>query len=183
MAGFLRSLACQSTRRLLSTSLILVLASLLITLRFVSKTTGGTLFLFTTLAPVLVILSTGLLIWVLVREYRQAHRLFSIERYEPDQWVFRQGDEGDCMYFIRSGEVEVVLEEDGTVLNRLGKGDYFGEMALLSESPRSATVRAITSVEVAILGRKNFFDMMRLVPTTEDSILNTARKRAMRMRG
>jgi hypothetical protein len=174
------SVPSRTGRRLVIVALWLTLGALLVTLQFVYKTTGGTLFLFTTVAPTLVLISIGLLIGVFLYEYRRAHRLFTIEAHEAGETIFREGDEGGCAYFIRSGEVEVLREGGGTILTTLGKGDYFGEMALISNSPRSATIRTVSSVELAVLGKENFLGMMKLLPKTEKDILNTVRERAMR---
>ena len=52
-------------------------------------------------------------------------------------------------------------------------------MALITNAPRNATVRAVTPVELAVLGKRNFIDMMKLLPATEESILNTVKLRAL----
>ena len=174
------TLSSRSIKRLLMVSLGLTLLALLIGLQFVFNTTGGTLFLFSTVAPLLVLVATAILLGVTFYEYRQSHKLFNIERYSMGQTVFEQGDTGNCAYFIRSGEVAILREEDGVVLATLGKGEYFGEMALLSNAPRNATVRVTAPVELAVLGKSNFLDMMRLLPMTEEAILDTVRERAMR---
>jgi len=59
--------------------------------------------------------------------------------------VFRQGDEAGCMYLLYSGAVAVYREGDveRALLDKLGPGDVFGEMALVDEKPRSATVTAL----------------------------------------
>jgi len=160
-------------------ALLFTMAAMLLALQFVHNTTGGTLFLFTTATPLLVFVSILILLGILIREYRHKHMLFEIEHYKANWTIFRQGDIGHCAYFIRAGEVEVIREADGAVLATRGKGEYVGEMALISNSPRSATVRTRTPVEVAVLGKKNFLEMMRLVPETEEAILNCVRERAM----
>jgi hypothetical protein len=172
----------RTTRRLVLASLYLTAAALILCLIFVWHTTGGTLFLFSTLSPALVSISIAMVAVATVIEYRQAHKLFVIEHFEAGQTIFRQGDAGDCAYFIRNGEVEVIDEDDDAVLARLGPGEHFGEMALLGDAARNATVRATSAVELAALGKENFLSMMRLVPTTEEAILATVRDRAMRGR-
>ena len=74
--------------------------------------------------------------------------------------VTSQGEPGDTMYIIQSGEVEVVQEKDETetVLAQLGKGDFFGEMALIGDFPRTATVRTLSRC--------------RLLPIARSSLLN-----------
>ena len=75
----------------------------------------------------------------------QLARLATTQHYAPDQAIVRQGDTGLGLYIIVSGNVEVRHETPGqapTVLNTLGPGQFFGEMALLDDYPRSATVVA-----------------------------------------
>ena len=176
-------LGAGAIRWLTIAALLLTLGALLIALQFVLRTTGGTLFLFSTFAPMLVFIAVAIYAGVTLHEYHRAHKLFNIERYKSGQLIFRQGDPGDCAYFIRSGEVEVADEENGSVLARLGAGEYFGEMALLSNKPRNATVRTTAPVELAVLGKRNFLSMIQLLPSTEEAIMGTVRERAMKRDG
>ncbi len=66
---------------------------------------------------------------------------------------------------------------------RLSKGQYFGEMALISNAPRNATVRSLTPVRMAILGKQNFLTMLSLLPQTQEDIMQTVNARAMSRRG
>ena len=166
---------------LLIVALLLTLSGLLAALQFEFRTTGGTLFVFATFGPVLIIVPILIVAGVIFYQFRRQHRLFEVERYEPGQVIFQQGDSGDCAYFVRSGEVEVVRESDGvqSVIARLANGAYFGEMALLSNEPRNATVRAVSDTEVAVLGKRNFLLMLSVLPATQEDVMNTVRRRAM----
>ena len=71
-----------------------------------------------------------------------------------DAWLLREGDLGDAFFVIVSGRAEVT--QHGTVLRELGPGDWFGELALLRDAPRSASVRAITEGSLVVLDRDSF---------------------------
>ncbi|KAI8855185.1 cyclic nucleotide-binding-like protein [Chytridium lagenaria] len=72
--------------------------------------------------------------------------------------IFRQGDHGDCMYFIMTGEVSAFV--DGLKVGHLTRGSYFGEMAVMAEIPRTATIKVTTSCKCARLDR---FNLMRIL--------------------
>ncbi|MHA3703938.1 cyclic nucleotide-binding domain-containing protein [Jatrophihabitans sp. YIM 134969] len=74
--------------------------------------------------------------------------------YRAGVAVVQEGDPGVAYFVVESGEV--VVERGGAVVNRLGPGDGFGEIALLDDRPRTATVRAVTEVRVAVLARPAF---------------------------
>jgi signal-transduction protein with cAMP-binding, CBS, and nucleotidyltransferase domain len=173
----IRAMPAPWTRRLRIASLVLTLVALMIALLFVYRTTGGTLFLFSTFAPLLVITSIMIFLWTEVSEFRRAHKLFFIEHYPAGATIFRQGDPADCAYFIRKGAVAVVNEETLAEVTELSAGDYFGEIALVTDQPRTATIRTISPVEVAVLGKENFLNMMRLLPVAEQEILSTVHDR------
>lgn len=74
--------------------------------------------------------------------------------YPPGEPIVVQGETGDAFYALRSGQVEVT--EDGKPVATLGPGAFFGEIALLMDSPRTATVRARTPVRAYRLDREGF---------------------------
>jgi CRP-like cAMP-binding protein len=83
--------------------------------------------------------------------------------YEPGQVVFREGDQSDTCYVVRSGHARAIREHaDGRAITlaNFGPGDIFGELAMFEDENRSATVETLDAVEaVAILGA----DMRRLM--------------------
>ena len=81
------------------------------------------------------------------------------EHFEPDEVVFREGDRGDWLYVVLDGEVEISRSIPGggdTPITRLGRGECFGEIALVSDRPRSATVRSVTAVNLLAVDRDAF---------------------------
>jgi CRP-like cAMP-binding protein len=68
--------------------------------------------------------------------------------------VIAQGDPGDCVYLVAAGELEVW--HGGRPTGGLIRGDVFGEIALTEDSPRTATVLAVTDVELMSIGRDEF---------------------------
>jgi CRP-like cAMP-binding protein len=76
--------------------------------------------------------------------------------------VIRQGDIGDRFYVADAGEFEVVI--DGERVNTLSEGDFFGEIALLHDVPRTATVRARTDGAVWALDQEEFLATLTDLP-------------------
>jgi CRP-like cAMP-binding protein len=82
------------------------------------------------------------------------------KRYEEGDLIFRQGDLGDTMYVIMSGEVEVSREKkrERVVLGRMKRGEFFGEMSLMDDMPRSATVTALRKTRLLPITRRSLFE-------------------------
>jgi len=78
------------------------------------------------------------------------------KEFSDGKVIIKQGDVGDFMYEILDGRVEVFQERDGqeVQLAVLGKGDFFGEMAIFERAKRSATVRARGQVRVLTVDKK-----------------------------
>jgi CRP-like cAMP-binding protein len=101
--------------------------------------------------------------------------------FAPGDVVLKEGDPADRFYMIIKGEAEVThRESDGgeVVLSRFGPGDYFGEIGLLNDAPRQATVMARTPLEVMALDRETFARLMKSSQTTEDEVRRVAAERS-----
>lgn len=70
--------------------------------------------------------------------------------------VFKKGEKGDCLYILSEGSVDILGSDDKTVLLNLQEGQFFGELALVTEEPRSATVRATSTCEIYTLSKSDF---------------------------
>src|SRR6185437_14776053 len=78
--------------------------------------------------------------------------IFAEVQYGPGQIVFKQGDPADAVYIVRQGSVEVIQGEDPPkILAYVTAGECFGEMALIHETPRTATIRVPESATVVRL--------------------------------
>jgi CRP/FNR family transcriptional regulator, cyclic AMP receptor protein len=86
------------------------------------------------------------------------------QKFKPGQVIIREGETGDLFYVITEGRVEVIIRDaDGSdvVLHEAGPGDFFGELSMLTNEPRSARIRAMDEVTTLALGRDEFFAFLR----------------------
>lgn len=153
-------------------------------LAFLIKTTVGTMVLFSLAAPALIAVAAVTLIGVAIHEFRRRHGISRFEIYDRGQIIFRQGELGDCAYFIQSGEVEVIHQLNGSenVVATLSEGEYFGEKALISSAPRAATIRAATQTRVGIIRKKSFLTMIVVLPARFGNVTADTRRFAKRAR-
>lgn len=80
-------------------------------------------------------------------------------------WLFREGETGDCLYLLRSGRLEVVLgSSEEAALRVLTQGAVVGELALITDEPRSASVRAVRDSVLVRVDRASFEQLLREVP-------------------
>ena len=99
--------------------------------------------------------------------------------YKDGEDIIKQGDSGNCMYIIQSGEVEVLRDDNGKEV-RLAlrkEGDFFGEMALFSRELRSATIRASGDARILTVDRKNLLKSIQKDPSLAFRIIETLSKR------
>ena len=81
---------------------------------------------------------------------------FNREVFICGQQIFKMGDAGDCAYLIEEGSVEIIIMDQGQErrVNLIGKGEMFGEVALIDHQPRTATVRAVEKTVLVPVQRK-----------------------------
>jgi CRP/FNR family cyclic AMP-dependent transcriptional regulator len=103
--------------------------------------------------------------------------------FRDGEYIVQQGEIGDCMYVIQSGNVEVVRRagNEEFSLAELGEGEFFGEMALFDREVRSAGVRALGEVWVLTLERKSFLRHVRRDPSLAFRILERMAQRIRRL--
>lgn len=96
-------------------------------------------------------------------------------RYGAGELIFHQGDPGETFYLILEGRVEIEQEkaQETYRLAGLGPGDFFGEMALITGEPRSASARAETACRMVIISREPFWVHLKTKPELGLAILQT----------
>ncbi len=94
------------------------------------------------------------------RELVAIERILHRREYKPNEVIFYQDESGVGMYIIESGTVTDTFEPTNQVLTELHDGEFFGEMALLTESPRSATARAKTHCTLLFFSQADLFGLM-----------------------
>jgi CRP-like cAMP-binding protein/Fe-S-cluster-containing hydrogenase component 2/ferredoxin len=103
-----------------------------------------------------------------------------LQRFSPGQVICRQGDLADSFYLVRIGFIKVSEDHPGgeLVLSYLARGNYFGEIGLLSdEGRRTATCAALDHVEVVKIHREDFREMVGRFPQVRASLEAVARER------
>lgn len=92
----------------------------------------------------------------------------------PGEIIVHKDSQADNMFFILSGEVELDTMSDPV---RLRRGDYFGEIALLFDKPRTATVTATISCQLLVLDRADFHELLERDPHLREEVMRTAEQR------
>ena len=105
------------------------------------------------------------------REVSSIERILHRRTYAIGEDIFTQGVPGAGMYIILSGDVSIILEPGNKELALLKEGEFFGEMALLDESPRSATARARTQCIVLGFFQSDLFSLLDRSPKLGSKII------------
>ncbi len=99
-------------------------------------------------------------------------------KLDPGQVIFREGDPGHEMFLVRSGTVD--LKVGDTVVETVGQGGVFGEMALVDKAPRSATAVAGPACSLVLVEEHSFNDLLRRVPGLGLEIMRVMARRLRR---
>ncbi len=103
--------------------------------------------------------------------------------FEEGRYVFREHEVGDEAFIIEEGTVEIVrLTEEGVIiLASIGPGEIFGEMALIDDSPRMASARAVGHVTLAVITRALFTEKLKATDPFIRGLLNIMASEARRL--
>jgi CRP-like cAMP-binding protein len=95
----------------------------------------------------------------------------------PAGWyLLNQGSYPEGFFVVLDGEVTV--ERDGVAIGKIGPGDFFGEIALLEDDRRTATVTTATRVKAAVMDAADFFEMCAEIPSISSRITDAAMRRS-----
>lgn len=107
-----------------------------------------------------------------MRSFLDAFEPFEVEEGHV---IVREGDAGDAFYLIREGQVKVAKGSlEGPPLSLLSDGDFFGELALLTDGPRAASVIALSPTRLFKLSKGDFLRIIEDIPQVKDAILGVA---------
>ncbi len=117
-------------------------------------------------------------------ELHDLSRALVRRRFNPHQVIFHLGDPGGLLYIVDTGKVKIYYpnaEGQEVVLAILGRNDFFGELALFDDSPRSATAETIEPTHVYTLHRDEFMRYIRQNPDFSIKVMSTLAKRIRQM--
>jgi CRP-like cAMP-binding protein/Fe-S-cluster-containing hydrogenase component 2 len=101
--------------------------------------------------------------------------LLEPRHYPRNTTIVHQGKEGSALYVVEAGQV--IVERNGQMIAFLEEGDFFGEMALIAHQPHSASVRALTPIDLLILSAKSFQHILTQRPDLEIKLQTVVRQR------
>jgi CRP/FNR family cyclic AMP-dependent transcriptional regulator len=105
------------------------------------------------------------------RELRQIKDILHQREYKRHEAIFNQGDVGLGMYIIEKGTVNIVAEPESHLLAKLSDGDFFGELALLDDAPRSAAAVTETPCTMLCFFKPELLDLIDRNPKLGSKIL------------
>jgi CRP-like cAMP-binding protein len=109
------------------------------------------------------------------RQLREVARIAEVVELPAGAVLARTGDPGEDFFFIVDGSAEVAVPDGKRV--HLAPGEFFGEMSLLDDGPRTATVVAGTAIRLLVIKRRHFATLLREVPALALKICSTLARR------
>ena len=101
-----------------------------------------------------------------------------LKSFEADAKIFLAGEQGSEMFIVRSGKI--AIKAGGMIVENVGPGGVFGEMALIDGSPRSATAVAVEPSEIAVVGQQGFRSLIQKSPEFALTVMQVMAKRIRR---
>ena len=116
-----------------------------------------------------------------MRELAQLARMSDDLEVEPGRVLCREGQTGREFFVIVEGEVEVTRK--GKPVKRSGGDEFFGEIALLEDIPRTATVKAKTPLRLFVLSSRDFRRLVQSSPSVESKVMRSLARRLLELSG
>ena len=113
-------------------------------------------------------------------EYEIVTSHAKIRTYPKNTIILNEGDEAASLFFITSGKVRIFLSnEDGKeiILNELGPGEHFGELALIDDAPRSASVMTVRETKLALISKADFRRVLESHPGIAVNLITSLTRR------
>jgi len=115
----------------------------------------------------------------LVDPAKMLRGVFDAFRVSPGEVLFREGDDGDRMYVVLEGQVDIRVGE--SIVEQAGQGSIVGEMALIDEGPRAASVVAATICRLVAVDRARFHALIQSNPAFATHVMKVLVDRLRRM--
>jgi len=106
------------------------------------------------------------------RHFEHIRSCGTLRSYKPGEVIFSEGEPADYVYFIESGKVSIYLHEftNRVEIGQRGAGSLFGEMAVISQGRRTATVAALTDTSLVVLDKEQFHQLMASDSEVKDKV-------------
>jgi len=169
----MKRLTRKAQERLLILAGVLGIAGLATAAVYVVNSTPYTMVGFMAGGMTMVGLSAAIFGFVTLRDVRYRLASLSEQNFPAGEIICRQGDQPEFMVVISEGEVEFFAQEEGKEeikIGKLGPADYFGDMAILSDTPYQATARAVTDVRGMIIHRHDFESIYNQLPDLRERV-------------
>ena len=105
------------------------------------------------------------------RDLKSLERILHRRVYRKEELIFKEGEVGVGMYIIEKGRVNITLGKEAKLLAVISDKEFFGEIALLSETPRTATATSVTDSSILGFFQPDLFDLMETNPKMGNKIL------------